>query len=279
MLRKIVKIDEEKCDGCGLCIPNCAEGALQVIDGKARLVSDLFCDGLGACLGHCPQEAITIEERAAEPYDENKVMDYIVKGGDNVIKAHLTHLFEHNQTTYYNQALQYLKERNFDLQMNSGNNNLKQGHGCPGSRTVVLEPEEQENKNNSVRLKSQLRNWPVQLHLINPEANYFNNADLLLAADCTAFSNANFHEDFLDGKVLAVACPKLDSNKESYLEKLKIMIDESNLNSITVVIMEVPCCRGLLQLAQLAIQNAKHKVPLKVVVMSIRGEVVLEEEI
>lgn len=279
MLRKIVKIDEEKCDGCGLCIPNCAEGALQIIDGKARLISDLFCDGLGACLGYCPQEAITIEERAAEPYDENKVMDYIIQGGDNVIKAHLHHLHDHKEMGYLNQALTYLRNKNINIPEDFNSiNSPNQSQGCPGSRSVELKPEK-ENTKNFARANSQLSNWPVQLHLLNPRANYFTNNDLLLAADCTAYAAANFHEDFLEGRILAIACPKLDSNKDIYLEKLQVMIEESGINSITVVIMEVPCCRGLLQIAQQAIQTSKRKVPLRVVVMSIRGEVVLEEEI
>lgn len=278
MIRKIVKIDEEKCDGCGLCIPNCAEGALQVIDGKARLISDLFCDGLGACLGYCPQEAITIEEREAEQYDERKVMEYIIKGGENVIKAHLLHLHDHNEIGYFNEAVSFLEEQNIHVPVNI-NQKQKAHHGCPGSRQVEIKHTTNNDKGPAARASSQLSNWPVQLHLLNPHANYFRGADVLLAADCTAFTAANFHEDFLKDKILAIACPKLDSNQESYMDKLQTMIEESEIKSITVAIMEVPCCRGLLQMAQQAIQYSERKIPLKVIVVSIRGEIVMEQEI
>jgi Pyruvate/2-oxoacid:ferredoxin oxidoreductase delta subunit len=278
MLRKIVEIDEEKCDGCGLCIPNCAEGALQVIDGKARLISDLFCDGLGACIGHCPQDAIEIVEREAEPYDEKKVMKSIVQGGENVIKAHLLHLLDHDEIGYFKEAVAYLKENNILIpELRSTNNN--NAHSCPGSRQVEIVPETNETSGDTVRLKSQLKQWPVQFHLMNPRAGYLKNADLLIAADCTAFASANFHEDFLKGKSLVIACPKLDSNKEVYMEKLQVMIDEAEIRSITVLIMEVPCCSGLAHLAQRAVDLSERKVPLKVVVMSIKGEILLEEEI
>ncbi len=277
MKRKIVQIDEAKCDGCGVCVPNCAEGALQIIDGKARLISDLFCDGLGACLGHCPQGAITIEEREAEPYDERKVMDYIVKGGQNVILAHLKHLQDHNEINFLKEALEYLNENNIPVP-DYLKNKTSHHAGCPGSRN-------QEIKNNVVAFSvnekrtSQLTHWPIQLHLINPTAAHFHNADILLAADCCAFSYGDFHYDFLNGKKLAISCPKLDTGKEIYLKKLSMMIEEANINSLTVMIMEVPCCRGLLQLAQQAIQLSGKDIPLKVVVISIQGEVMMEDEI
>ncbi|RJP73019.1 MAG: 4Fe-4S ferredoxin [Ignavibacteriales bacterium] len=277
MKRKIVQIDEAKCDGCGVCVPNCVEGALQIIDGKARLISDLFCDGLGACLGHCPQGAITIEEREAELYDERKVMDYIVKGGQNVILAHLKHLQDHNEIKFLKEALEYLNENNIPVPDYLQNKTLHHV-GCPGSRNqeikksvVAFESGEKRN--------SQLTHWPIQLHLINPTAVHFHNADILLAADCCAFSYGDFHYDFLNGKKLAIACPKLDTGKEIYLKKLSMMIEEANINSLTVMIMEVPCCRGLLQLAQQAIQLSGKDIPLKVVVISIQGEVMMEDEI
>ncbi|MGE5680929.1 MAG: ATP-binding protein [Bacillota bacterium] len=279
MKRKIVNIDEEKCDGCGLCVPNCAEGALQIIDGKARLISDLFCDGLGACLGHCPQEAITIEEREAEPYDERKVMDYIVKGGRNVIIAHLKHLKEHNEMGYLAEALDYLSENGIPVSIDDLKSAEKQHCGCPGSREVVIEPlEEMEEDDNTTR-ESQLRQWPVQLHLVNPAAPYYRGSDVLLAADCTAFAAGDFHKDYLKGKSLAIACPKLDSGKEIYVNKLVSMIEDAGIKSLTVLIMEVPCCRGLLQLAQHAINLSGKDIPLKVMVLSIRGEVVMEQEL
>ena len=197
MLRKIIQIDVEKCNGCGVCIPGCEEGALQIIDGKARLISDLSCDGLGACIGHCPEGAIEIIERDAEP------------------------------------------ER--------------------------------------VAVPSELRQWPVQMHLLNPQASYLRNADVVLAADCAAFAMGDFHARYLKGKSLAIACPKLDSNKESYINKLTSMITDAKINSLTVIMMEVPCCGGLLQLARTAREQAKQKTPVKKVYISIQGEVLKEE--
>lgn len=271
MKRKIVKILEEKCDGCGLCIPNCAEGALQVIDGKARLVSDLFCDGLGACLGNCPQDAIIIEEREADVYDEEKVMEYIVKGGPNVIAAHLKHLKDHNEIAYLAQAKEYLFRRNITFEGKTIQMAQQSFSGCPGSRERVLSQPEEMTDNN-IRY-SELRQWPIQLHLVSPNASFFQNADLLLAADCAAFSYGNFHKDFLKGKALAIACPKLDSNKQIYLEKIIKMISDSNLKSITVLMMEVPCCGGLLALAKQAIDIAGRDVKLVEIVISLDGKI------
>jgi ferredoxin len=276
MLRKIVKIDEERCDGCGDCVPNCHEGALQIIDGKARLISDLFCDGLGACIGHCPQGAITIEEREAEPYDEKKVMEYIVRGGKNVIIAHLKHLLEHNETDYYKEAVEYLNENGIENPLNGkSGSQSKQFTGCPGSMAMSFESNISEEDESGKR-RSHLRQWPVQLHLVSPQASYFNNSDLLLAADCIPFAYADFHKDFLNGKSLAIACPKLDTNKQVYLDKLISMINDSNLKSITVMIMQVPCCSGLLQLAKMANESADRKIPINSVVIGIKGEVLQE---
>ena len=275
MLRKIVKIDEEKCDGCGECVPNCHEGALQIIDDKARLISDLFCDGLGACIGHCPQGAIIIEEREAEPYDETKVMEYIVKGGRNVIIAHLKHLLEHNETVYYNEAVQYLNDNGIENPLNEDTLKRQQFSGCPGSQAISFESTDTKNLESGKR-QSHLTQWPIQLHLVSPFAQYYKNSDLLLAADCVGFAYADFHKDFLEGKSIAIACPKLDSNKQVYLDKLTSMINESNIKSITVLIMQVPCCAGLLQLAQLANDSANRKVPINTVVIGVNGEI-LEE--
>lgn len=280
MKRKVVKIDEDLCDGCGVCIPNCAEGALQLIDGKARLISDLFCDGLGACLGHCPQGAIEIEEREAEPYNEKRVMDYIVKGGRNVIAAHLMHLKDHNETGYLKEAVEYLKEKGIEVPLSIAAVESHSHHqGCPGSRTVEIERPREAKRETSSERESLLRQWPVQLHLLNPAASYFNNADVLLAADCTAFAAADFQQDYLYGKTLAIACPKLDQGKDIYLKKLQMMIEDSGIKSITVLIMEVPCCRGLLQLAQQAVSLSEREVPINVIVMNIKGEKILEKAI
>lgn len=295
MKRSIIKIDEEKCTGCALCIPNCQEGALQIIDGKARLISDLFCDGLGACIGHCTEGAITLEEREAEPYNETLVMEKIVKQGKNTILAHLHHLKSHGADDYLIEAIAYIKTHHIDMDVTKEENRSREvvhhemmaaksagcGGGCPGSAPMVfdIDLEEVEKAGNNAKgadAPSELRQWPVQLHLLNPNAPYFRNADVVVAADCAAFAMGNFHNRFLKGKTLAIACPKLDSNQESYLQKLIAMINDSNINSITVVRMEVPCCGGLTRLAQLAIANAKRKIPVKQAVISAQGEV-LEE--
>lgn len=302
MKRTIVKIDEEKCNGCGQCIPNCHEGALQIIDGKARLISDLFCDGLGACLGHCPEGAITLEDREAEPYDEKKVMEIILKQGRNTVLAHLQHLKEHNETEFLRQAIAFIKDNNINLSPEEASHktdafeSLKQaqiaggkpqsgcGGGCPGSKTIdfnaiKINSVESEATNSTIHhnTPSELRQWPVQLHLVNPQASYFRGADIVLAADCVAFSMGNFHNYFLKEKSLAIACPKLDSNKEVYVEKLTSMITESRINTLTVVMMEVPCCGGLMSMAQLAIQRSGRKIPLKQAIISVQGELIEEE--
>ena len=286
MKRKIIEIDEEKCNGCGLCIPNCQEGALQIIDGKARLISDLFCDGLGACIGHCPEGAIEIIEREAEPYNERKVMEILIAKGRNTILAHLEHLRDHNEQEFLKEAIDFIKEKNIDMSENNiESQNPQPVHfsGCPGSKTIdfnIKEPAVAASAGiavNPVDVPSELKQWPVQLHLLNPQASYFRNADVVLAADCAAFAMGNFHSRFLKGKSLAIACPKLDTNKESYLQKLTSMISDTKINSLTVVIMEVPCCGGLLQMALSARENAKRNIPIKKAIVSVQGEV-LEEE-
>lgn len=285
MKRKIIRIDEEKCNGCGNCIPNCQEGALQIIDGKARLISDLFCDGLGACIGHCPEDAITIEEREAEPYNETKVMETIVTKGKATIIAHLEHLRDHNEHEYLKEAVKFLKENNIDMSENFSNQMSGDGHGhahgCPGSASHDFRIDEEKvhiaGQAATTEAPSELRQWPVQMHLLNPQASYFRNADVVLAADCAAFAMGNFHSKFLKGKSLAIACPKLDSNKESYLAKLTSMIKDARINTLTVVIMEVPCCGGLLQLAQQAKEAAGRNIPLRLAVISIQGEILQED--
>jgi ferredoxin len=279
MLRKIVNIDENLCDGCGDCVPSCQEGALQIIDGKARLISDLFCDGLGACIGHCPQGAITIEVREAEPYNETKVMETIVKGGPNVIKAHLEHLIDHNEMKYFQEALNFLAANGIENPIKEkAIKNKQEVCGCPGAREMSFEAEEKTDDETGNR-KSQLRQWPVQLHLVSPYASYFQNSDLLLAADCCAFAYGDFHKDFMKGKSLAIACPKLDGNQGVYFDKLTAMIKESNLKSITVLVMQVPCCSGLYQLAAEAIRESGREIPLKVVVIGINGEKLKEVQV
>jgi Pyruvate/2-oxoacid:ferredoxin oxidoreductase delta subunit len=240
MKRKIISIDETKCDGCGLCIPNCHEGAIRIVDNKARLVSDLYCDGLGACLGTCPQDAISIIEREADAYSENAV-----------------------------EAKKRKPELGFD------------GHaGCPGSRIMNLGNEAASTDNpakpdTSVpSIGSRLSTWPVQLHLIPMNADHYQGRNLLLAADCVAYAIGDFHRLFLKDSVLAIACPKLDEGQDIYREKLKALISESGIASLSILTMEVPCCGGLVKLVKDALEQAPEStctVDWKVI--SIRGEV------
>jgi NAD-dependent dihydropyrimidine dehydrogenase PreA subunit len=280
MKRKIIKIDETKCNGCGLCIPECPEGAIQVIDGKARLVRDLFCDGLGACLGHCPEGAITIEEREAEAYDERIAMGNIVRLGQSHIDAHLKHLREHGESVYLQQALDYLKEKGISLD-SSVKTDQEAGPGpnhtgCPGSQSLSFGPSNTAGAGESYSYPSSLTHWPIQLHLINPAAPCFQGTDLLLAADCVAFSLGNFHQKYLAGHSLAIACPKLDDGQEEYLSKLRMLIDQVGIKTLTVMIMQVPCCSGLLSLARKASAGATRKVPIRYVVVGIKGDILKE---
>lgn len=284
MKRTIIKINEDKCNGCGLCVSGCHEGALQLIEGKARMISELYCDGLGACIGDCPEGAITLEEREAEPYSELATIERIAKKGETTIIAHINHLIEHDENEYVRQAMDYMEEKNIKIDKSKIKgikvmNNEHHHSGCPGSKIVDFsEKKKTEDKlSNNVDLSSQLRQWPIQLHLVSPNAGYYKGSDLLLAADCVAFAMGNFHQDILKGKSLAIACPKLDSNKEIYIEKLTSMIDDAKINTITIIMMEVPCCGGLLQMTRMAVENAKRKVPIKTIYISIQGEVISEE--
>jgi len=243
--RKIVEIDEAKCNGCGLCVTACAEGAIQIVDGKARLVSEVYCDGLGACLGECPQGAITITERDASPFDE---------------------------------TVARLREPQPAAASCSG--------GCPGSRVQDLrlnvlpaasdEPKALPSLSESAR--SALRNWPVQLRLVPPHAPFLCDADLLLTADCVPFALADFHERYLQGRPVVIACPKLD-NVQPYVEKLAAMFTLGSIRSLTVVHMEVPCCSGLMQIVQAARQASGVEIPLREVVISTRGVVLRESAV
>jgi len=294
--RKIIKIDETKCTGCGLCIPNCPEGAIQVIDGVARLVSDLCCDGLGACIGHCPEGAISIEERVAQEYDERKVMENIVRQGKNVIQAHLAHLKAHHQREYLKEAMGFLKERKIEVTLEeaascrgqfthphsevaSGGRSasFERSHvhvssGCPGSRVMDLRnKKDASSKEKEAGLRSELRNWPVQLMLVPPFAPYLNHADLLIAADCAAFAYADFQQDLLKDKVLLVGCPKLDDIK-IYKEKINQILKNNQIKSITYAHMEVPCCFGLVDIIKDTIVDSGQDIPFKEVIISIKGE-------
>ncbi|MFX0060062.1 MAG: ATP-binding protein [Candidatus Hodarchaeota archaeon] len=248
--RKIIKIDEDLCTGCGNCVVDCAEGALQVIDGKARVINEIFCDGLGACISGCPEGALEIIEREALEFDEEAV------------ESHLESM-KNQEKVETDQVKKIVAEHVHQC-------------GCPSAQTMVFsEPETQTEIVGKV--PSALRQWPVQMHLINPIAPYYHGADVLLSADCVGFSYGDFHRDFLKEKSIAIACPKLDQGKEIYIEKIKTLIDDAKINTLTVATMEVPCCSGLLALAQEGARRANRKVPIKYVVVSIQGNILKEE--
>jgi ferredoxin len=279
--RKIIKIDEEKCNGCGLCIPNCPEGALQIIDGKARLISDIFCDGLGACIGHCPQDAIITEEREAEEYNEKKTMVNIVKAGKNTIIAHLKHLKDHGEDEYLKQAYEYLKEQGIEIELEETETECGCSHephqACPGAQMKDFSDEKKESGDKSGTRRSQLRHWPIQLHLIPPFAPYFQGKDVLLVADCVGYSIGDFHKDYLKERSITIACPKLDASQEIYLDKLVKLIEGSKINTLTVMTMEVPCCSGLLNLAKRAVEKASRNIPIKSIIVGIKGDILKED--
>ena len=239
VLRNIVKIDEEKCNGCGLCIPACAEGAIQIVDGKARLVKDIYCDGLGACLGKCPQDAITVIQREAKEFDEKAAEEHVKR-----TKA--------ASTTSSVRSPPLL---------------------CPSVKAMQLEKDLKEKPavNLAEKRASRISNWPYQLKLLPPNAPFFENTDLLIAADCVPFAYADFHEDMLKGKTLAIGCPKLD-DATLYRSKLAEIFRNSNIRSVTVVNMEVPCCFGLHRLVKEALELSGKSVPLRQQTISIKGE-------
>lgn len=239
VMRKIVEIDEERCDGCGVCIPACAEGALQIIDGKARLASDVFCDGLGACLGQCPNDAIRIVERVAEEFDHEAV------------ESHL-HSSQH-------------KPRCEDLPM---------ACGCPSSHVETFAPQTPAGRKSQRSVtESALSHWPVQIRLVPPTAPFLKGAHLLVAADCTPFAYIDFHEDFVRDKVVMVGCPKFD-DRSLYVQKFADIFREAGIKSITVVVMEVPCCQGLPAVVDEAKALAGTPIPTERVVISTRGGIV-----
>lgn len=269
-VRKIVHIDEDLCDGCGDCVPSCAEGAIQIIGGKARLLADNLCDGLGACLGECPQGAIRIEERDADEFDEVAVHE------------HLAHMPDTGPVDFA--ALLGGRPHGPVPAAPAAPRPAPGNGGCPGSRTMhfpvagAAAPAPAPGPGSTpAPAASELRQWPIQLHLVNPAAPYFQGANLLLAADCCAFATAEFHQRFLRGKALAMACPKLDQGMDACRQKLTAMIDQAGIDTITVLIMEVPCCGGLLTLAQQAVAAASRKVPLKLAVIGVQGQVVREQ--
>jgi ferredoxin len=250
--RKIIRIDEEKCNGCGLCVPNCAEEALQVVDGKVKLMKETFCDGLGACLGHCPQDALTIEEREADEFDAEAV------------------------------------EKHIHEQEGSGTSS-EIGHGpmacpssspmaCPSSRPMHFKPTASVgDSEGSTPSKSELLHWPVQLKLVPVNAPYFQNADLLVVADCVPFAYPNFHHDFLKGRAVVVGCPKLD-DIQHYREKLTAIFRTNSVKTVTLPYMEVPCCFGLVKATEDALKASGKNIPIRKVKIGIRGDINKDEK-
>jgi len=271
--REIITIDEKKCNGCGSCVPGCPEGALQIIDGKARLVSDLFCDGLGACIGDCPEGAISVETREAAPYGEAIVMNTIIAAGPNTIKAHLKHLRDHDQQEYFEQALAILLKKGLPIPK-LDEDSCPSG-GCPGTAAQsISHPAKSEQAATVGSVQSQLRQWPVQLHLHNPNAPYLKNADLLISADCVPYAYGDFHNRFVKGRVVITFCPKLDSGLDNYIEKLSEIFTHQEIKSVTIVRMEVPCCGGIEHIVQKALEKAKVFKMVKISIVSINGELV-----
>ena len=237
MIRKIIRIDKEKCNGCGACADACHEGAIDIIHGKAELVREHFCDGLGDCLPECPTGAIFFEEREAPEYDEKAVKEAQKK------------ILAKNQT-------------------------MAAHVGCPGSKSIQIqrkETSETKKLSSNADQVSSLQNWPVQIKLAPVSAPYFNDAKLLIAADCTAYAYASFHQDFIRNKITLIGCPKLD--QIDYSEKLTAIIQNNNIQSVTIVRMEVPCCGGLEMAAKKALQNSGKFIPWQVVTISIDGKI------
>ena len=237
--RKIIEIDEDKCTGCGACVTKCTEGALQIVEGKARVVSEVFCDGLGACIGECPEGALEIIERDAPEFDEKAVNRHRAGPGKSPKKQPIGE--EHC--------------------------------GCPSHNPMVLTAGEAVARTEGhEKLSPELRNWPVQWKLVNPSMPFFKGKDVLLAADCVPFAFRDFHSQFLSGRPVIIGCPKLD-DQQAYLEKLTSIFRDATPKSLTIVHMEVPCCFGLEKLVEEAMRRAGQKIPLKTAVVSVKGEV------
>ena len=242
-IRKIIEIDEELCDGCGQCVPDCAEGSLQIVDGKPKLVEDKLCDGLGACLGSCPQGALKIIEREADEFDEEAVEEYLAKKKE--------------------------EEENTALK------NRPTSGGCPSAKLQTFAPNPSGQSANiplaNSNSSSALTHWPVQIRLIPPTAPFLKNADVLVAADCTAVAVPGFQEKYLEGKVVMMGCPKFD-DAEGYINKFAEIVATADLSSITVLIVEVPCCSAMNVIIQKALKKAGKNVPVEQIVVSTRGE-------
>ncbi|MFH1480547.1 MAG: 4Fe-4S dicluster domain-containing protein [Pseudomonadota bacterium] len=244
--RKIIEINDERCDGCGLCITSCAEGALKIVDGKARLVSEVYCDGLGACLGECPNDALHVVERDAEDFDERAVEDYL------------------NEKSKEEEPPQ-----------------ATMACGCPSSQIRMFIPSSSCQEANKPAFhesaESALTHWPVQIRLVPPTAPFLKNADLLVVADCAPLAYPHFHRDFLKGKVVMMGCPKFDE-VNPYIQKFADIFKTAKIKSVTVAVMEVPCCQGLPVILEKGMEMAGKKVPIEKVVISARGEILNREK-
>lgn len=254
-IRKIIRIDEEKCNGCGDCVPNCAEGAIQIIEGKARLVSEIYCDGLGACLGTCPMDAIHMEERDAPEFDEEAV---------------------HKHLTSMNKPVPPPVHAHGGGCPGSAVRSMPTSGGCPGSAMRSMQPATGPGTSTGPQ-QSQLGQWPVQLMLVPPMAPFLRDSDLLLCADCVPFALNGFHEKYLQGRTLLVGCPKLD-NLDFYRDKLKDVLKTARPRRVTVLRMEVPCCGGLAHIAREARDSVATDIPLEIHIVSVDGRVVSEEK-
>ena len=269
MKRQIIRIDENKCNGCGLCASACAEGAIQMVDGKARLVSEIFCDGLGACLGECPVDAISIELREAEPYDERKTLENLIPQGLKVVRLHLEHLKSHGQQKLYDEGLAVLKEKGIDLP-DLGSVPAPTSFDGPGSMSLPIHSGPSMAASPYVG-NAKKKNWPIQLQLVNPDSTTFDNADLVIAADCTAFSLPDFYRQYTLGKTLIVFCPKLDHATEHYVEKLAAIFSRHRIRSLTVLRMLVPCCGGTSMIVRKALELSGKDIPVEEKIIDFDG--------
>ncbi|RMD59298.1 4Fe-4S dicluster domain-containing protein [Candidatus Parcubacteria bacterium] len=262
MKRKIIQIDEDKCTGCGLCVGVCAEAALEIVDGKAKLVKDFYCDGMGACLDVCPTGALKIVEKEVADYDPLKTYEHVkrVRGEEAAKQVHGIDEVKHSAHSAVGAGMQC---------------------GCPGSmmRDFRHRQAEADAPPFSSAKESALRQWPVQLRLVSPVAPYFKEAELLMCADCVPFALADFHQRFLSGRSVAIFCPKLDFAQEEYLEKLTQIFLYQNPRSVLVLRMEVPCCRGVEMLVRQAMAKAQKDIPLEVKVISIEGKELSRQQI
>ncbi|EMS69531.1 4Fe-4S binding protein [Ruminiclostridium cellobioparum] len=256
MKRNIIRIDEEKCNGCGLCVNACHEGALVIENGKAKLISDSYCDGLGNCLPECPTNAITIEEREADAYDEELVKENMEK---RAAAAHMSHGAHAPHVPHVPHA---------------PHAHPPMHGGCPGSRAMAIKRSAESNVSAPVSaqpLTSELMQWPCQIKLVPVNAPYFDNCDLLIAADCTAFAYANIHKDFIKNRITLIGCPKLDDG--DYSEKLTAILSNNNINSVKILRMEVPCCGGIVNAVKTALMESGKIIPWSIVIIGTDGEI------